>query len=247
MFELVANCPRCGAKQMTFNVIAHHFRGTNKSNGQPWYEAFSICRNCNKPTSFVLTKTSYDESDPLHSGDGLGPRFSLNNDFTVESFVSLKDLHHAQAPEHVPENIKAVFDEGATCLTVQCFNAASTMFRLCVDMATRELLPPHGTTGLNDHTRRNLGPRITWLLDNRLLPEALREISTCIREDGNDGAHAGTLTKEDAENLLDFTTILLERLYTEPEELKRAQRRRDKRRTPPSTPAGAAAAPAATS
>ena len=45
-----------------------------------------------------------------------------------------------------------------------------------------------------------------------LLPEAIRDLSTCIQEDGNDGAHAGTLEKPDAEDLLDFTTTLLQRL-----------------------------------
>jgi hypothetical protein len=58
----------------------------------------------------------------------------------------------------------------------------------------------------------------------------VREISTCIREDGNDGAHQGTLTKEDAEDLLDFTTALLERLFTEPRRLEIAQERRKERR-----------------
>jgi hypothetical protein len=51
-----------------------------------------------------------------------------------------------------------------------------------------------------------------------------------VREDGNDGAHDGTLGKEDAEDLLDFTTALLERIYTEPERLRLAQERREKRR-----------------
>jgi hypothetical protein len=50
------------------------------------------------------------------------------------------------------------------------------------------------------------------------------------KEDGNDGAHAGTLTKEDAEDLLDFATALFERMYTEPERLRLARERREKRR-----------------
>jgi hypothetical protein len=172
---------------------------------------------------------------------------SLNNFFAIEYFVSLKDQHHAQCPAHVPKTIKSVFDEGATCLAVNCFNAAGTMFRLCVDIATRELLPPRPTpatptapvappapvTGLTEHIRRTLKPRIDWLLDNHLLPEALRDLSTCIREDGNDGAHAGTLTKADAENLLEFTSILLERLYTEKQNVIIATKRRDARRNPP--------------
>jgi len=51
------------------------------------------------------------------------------------------------------------------------------------------------------------------------------------RERRNDGAHAGSLTKVDAEDLLDFTTSLLERLFTEPERLKLAEARRAARRT----------------
>jgi hypothetical protein len=68
------------------------------------------------------------------------------------------------------------------------------------------------------------------LNDNHLLPESLRDLSTCVREDGNDGAHTGTLSKEDAEDLLDFTKILLERIYTEPERVRQASERRTRRR-----------------
>jgi hypothetical protein len=68
------------------------------------------------------------------------------------------------------------------------------------------------------------------LFENRLLPSDLRELAHCIKEEGNDGAHAGTLTKEDAEDLLDFTVALLERLVTEPKKLKLAEERRQDRR-----------------
>ena len=61
--------------------------------------------------------------------------------------------------------------------------------------------------------RRDLGLRLPWLFGKGLLPEALKELSTCIKEDGNDGAHAGTLQKTDAEDLLDFTTALLQRFH----------------------------------
>ena len=105
------------------------------------------------------------------------------------------------------------------------------MFRLCVDRATKDLLPTTAEPGLNANVRGKLAFRLTWLFDNGKLPEGLRELSTSIREDGNDGAHDGahdgTLTAHDAADLLDFTTALLERLYTEPEKLKLAKARRD--------------------
>jgi hypothetical protein len=106
------------------------------------------------------------------------------------------------------------------------------MFRLSLDLATRSLLPADGAEGLNAKTRRDLGLRLPWLFDNGRLPESLRELSTCVKEDGNDGAHAGNLSKEDAEDLLDFSYVLLERLFTEPTRIRDAAERRRTRRTP---------------
>jgi hypothetical protein len=161
----------------------------------------------------------------------MGFEGSVNDFFEVRGYVSLKDFSRREPPEYLPEDIRAAFIEGATCHSVGCPNAAATMFRLCVDHATKALLPGTDTNGLNSTIRRSLGLRVRWLLDQLLLPETLRDLSTCIREDGNDGAHAGILSDADVEDLIDFTSILLERLYTEPERLKLARQRRDSRRT----------------
>jgi hypothetical protein len=157
---------------------------------------------------------------------------ALNNYVEINSHISLKDQASTAPPDHIPKNIEAVFREGATCLAVGCYNAAGTMFRLCVDLATRAMLPKEQTEGLNAKVRRDLGLRLPWLFENGRLPEALKELSSCIKEDGNDSAHAGTLNESDAEDLLDFTTALLERIYTEPERLRLAKERRDTRRAP---------------
>ena len=142
----------------------------------------------------------------------------------------MKDIAAAQPPEHLPENVKNIFLEGAKCLAINCNNAAGTMFRLCIDTITRGMLPEGDTDGLNARIRRDLGLRLPWMLDHKVLPESLRELSACVREDGNDGTHAGTLKAEDAQDLLDFTNLLLERIYTEPERLRLAKVRREKRR-----------------
>jgi hypothetical protein len=94
------------------------------------------------------------------------------------------------------------------------------------------MLPKGDVEGLNAKTRRDLGLRLPWPIKNGFLPKDLEELSKCIREDGNDGAHAGALTSEDAADLQDFTTALLERIFTEPARLKAAQNRRDERRRP---------------
>jgi hypothetical protein len=74
---------------------------------------------------------------------------ALNNFVRIEGHVSLKDMAGEEPPEHLPPEIEAVFKEGATCLAVGCFNAAATMFRLSVDLATKSLLPTEDGNGLN--------------------------------------------------------------------------------------------------
>jgi hypothetical protein len=157
---------------------------------------------------------------------------TLNTYFDIHRFISLKDQATVAPPEHVPSDIANVFREAATCMAVECWNAAGTMFRLCVDLATRPMLPKEETEGLNARTRRDLGLRLPWLFQNGKLAPELRGLSTAIREDGNDGAHQGTLTKEEAQDLLDFTMTLLERVFTEPKKIELAEQRRQQRRAP---------------
>ncbi len=149
---------------------------------------------------------------------------------TIQGFVSEKDAAAVAPPEHVPDAIKDAFSEGAKCLAIGCPNAAATMFRLCIDLATKQMLPLEDLDGLNPGIRRTLGLRLQWLFDTGRLPEAIRDLSSCVKEDGNDGAHQGSLTPTDGEDLLDFTVALLERLYTEPERLRLAKARRETRR-----------------
>lgn len=235
MAELVADCPRCGASSMTFNVTGEHRTDRVEYGWKQFYEVFAICRRCNHATIFLLSNNSDSNYDRVNRKGLLNMDRALNCDMDIEGAISIRDQARVVPPKHLPHNIANAFNEGATCLVVECWNAAATMFRLCLDQATGPLLPQKEDgkpepKGLNGVVRRSLGLRLQWLFDNGLLPEVLRELSQCVKDDGNDGAHAGTLTKEDAEDLLDFAEVLLERLYTEPERLAKAAERRKKRR-----------------
>lgn len=232
MAELVTNCPRCGSRHITFDVsAAKPFRVLH--GWQQWYEAFGICRHCGRTAIFVLSESINGNYGYVHKVGLLKVESALNNYVDVEGHVSLKDTASVEPPEHLPKDIESVFREGATCFAVGCYNAAGTMFRLCVDLATQSMLPAEDVPGLNAKTRRDLGLRLPWLFESRHLPESLKDLSSCIKEDGNDGAHAGTLSEEDAADLLDFSCALLERIYTEPERLRLAKERRDVRRSKP--------------
>ena len=229
MAELLANCPRCGAAKTTFDLLASVVTRVEYE-WQHHHEAFCVCRHCARSTVFHLADQEPGIGKVVRAQGGVNAiNGSVNQYFKVLGFISQKDGSTIAAPEHLPGAVRSAFEEGALCLAVGCFNAAGTMFRLAVDLATKELLPADNTNGLNSLVRRNLGLRLPWLFDNGLLPEALRDLSTCIKDDGNDGAHTGSLQKRDAEDLIDFTTALLERIYTEPERLRQAKARRDAR------------------
>ncbi|MYH34631.1 MAG: DUF4145 domain-containing protein [Gammaproteobacteria bacterium] len=230
MAELVANCPRCKARRITFDLVSHV--QIPSDDWRSWYEAFCVCRSCGRSTTFVLSQRSSAHENVLRLTPLAELSPSANEYLDVRSHVALKDMAAASPPNHLPEDLEAAFREAATCVAVQCPNAAATMFRLCIDLATRRLLPAEDAPEPNNRIRRNLGLRLPWLFDRRLLPEELRELSTCIQQDGNDGAHAGTLRMEDAKDLRDFAIALLERLYTEPAKLQIAKERRAKRRQP---------------
>jgi hypothetical protein len=153
---------------------------------------------------------------------------------TIRACLTPKDLKPLEVPAHVPDEVAAILLEGNRCCAAECFNAAATMFRLCVDLATRMRLPEEDVDGLNAAIRRSLGLRLNWLFEGNRLPSRLRDLASCIKDDGNDGAHAGRLSKEEAEDLRDFTITLLEEIYTGPQKVRNAQNRRDARRQRPS-------------
>lgn len=230
MAEIVANCPRCGVKHITFDVAASNIFRIDYG-WQNWYEIFCRCRHCKRTSIFIVAESVHADYQHVHAVGLLKLETSLNNYVEIKGHISLKDQSIVPPPDHVPPNIAAIFIEGSTCLAVGCYNAAATMFRLCVDLSTRHMLPLEEAEGLNTKTRRDLGLRLPWLFKNKVLPEILQDLSSCIKEDGNDGAHAGTIGEPEAEDLLDFTAALLERIYTEPERLRIANERRKARRS----------------
>jgi hypothetical protein len=63
--QLVADCPRCGAKKITFDVTQEHLLGL-KYDWQHHYEAFAICRNCHRSTVFFLVQSGDPEIAIVH-------------------------------------------------------------------------------------------------------------------------------------------------------------------------------------
>ena len=220
---LIHDCPRCGTKQITFDVLAASYVGTrNKISA---YEAFCYCRSCKKSSIFLVTIPS---NVPYGMKKVLEHKSSLNNILNdtelVIIFPSTFDI-----PEHIPPEIKKPFCEALRCQAIQADNAAGCMFRTTIDLVTKKMLEDLQGKNPPKNAKDNLAQRIKWLFGEKQLTHSLKELSTSIRLDGNDAAHEANLEKDDVEAMNDFTTLLLEEIYTNPKKIELAANRRKER------------------
>lgn len=119
---------------------------------------------------------------------------------------------------------------------MDCFVASGSMFRLCLDLVTKNLLEKcleenqTSEQQPNKEQRNKLANRIDFLIDQDKIPKRLQELAHCIRHDGNDSAHDGNTGEEEALDCLDFTEALLTEIYTLTAQINEANKRRLERR-----------------
>lgn len=223
----LGKCPRCGADKVTFDVKSY----VTLSYGtyQPT-EIFVRCRNCGSASIFLVEKGSATSPDLA----------KLNGTFAnaVWDFLDYVVIipNTQRCPDHTPPEIASIFNEAAQCLGIGAYEAAGTMFRKVVDKATRDMLPPQPNDEDRNHAdfiawkvRKDLKLRLEWLLEKGKLSRALEPLLENVREDGNDAAH-DRIGREEAEDLQDFTVVLLETLYTVPGQVEANRLRRLARR-----------------
>jgi hypothetical protein len=129
MSLLVVDCPRCGARKITFDVRDQVLRST-QYDWRNIYELFSVYRGCHAPTIFIvgLHSDAYNAKDSFYKENALvSYKGGLNQFFKIEGFVNLRDNTRQKPPEYLPEEIANIFNEGAACLVSRCNNAAATM------------------------------------------------------------------------------------------------------------------------
>ena len=104
MAELVADCPRCGSRHITFDVTAAKPYRIDYG-WQQWYEAFGICRHCGRTTIFVLSESVSANYDHVHKVGLLEVKGSLNNYVDIEGHVSLQHDSPVVLTEVVPSDV----------------------------------------------------------------------------------------------------------------------------------------------
>lgn len=241
---LVYNCNFCGSQKIRFDVLAttlHEYRNSSYTLTNYW-EAFSQCSHCKKGCVLVLQEgADFQElKNKIHIQSYANlcttDKTNISDHFQIAKISIPPSKQQITCPLHVPENIKSIFDEATKCLAMNCFVASGSMFRLCLDLVTKDLLEKwleenHASEQQPNKDQRNkLANRIDFLIAQDKIPKRLQELAHCIRHDGNDSAHDGTTGENEALDCLDFTEALLTEIYTIPEKINESGRRRLERR-----------------
>lgn len=246
---LVYNCNFCNSHNIRLDVLKTTMNTYHTFYNQIYYwQAFCQCSNCKNGMILHLEpdKTKIDNDIILKHQEKR--EITLMLDLCSLSYTNINDHVYIKGlitpplkqqnicPLYVPEDIKNIYDEATKCLSMDCFVASGSMFRLCLDLVTKDLLEKwleeHQTTEQqpNKEQRNKLANRIDFLIDQDKIPKRLKELAHCIRHDGNDSAHDGNTGEDEALDCLDFTEALLTEIYTLPAQINEANRRRNERR-----------------
>ena len=221
---LVYDCPRCGAQKITFDILSSICVYEHADAWKKKHEIFGYCRSCKKSSVFLVKPNKNLQFESL-----IKHQSSLNEHVDVIEVVISGLLNPKSVPEHLPEQVEIPFREAAMCQAIQAWNAAGCMFRTSIDIATKELLQKLQDKTPPKEAKDNLAKRIEWLLDEGHITKKLEELSTCIRNDGNDAAHEANLGKEVVEDMTIFARLLLEEIYTTPKRIELATDRQKNR------------------
>ena len=205
--QISANCPRCRTKQAAFTMKVFGDARTDSIRGhvgRTWQDAFAVCAVCRRGVVITLTDQSRDGGFEI---------------------IDMAPCYAVPIPNHLPENIRRVFEQGIDNLP-RNFDAAGSMYRKSLDLALKDKFPD---------IKGNLKERINKAAEQHGLTPALTEWAHKIRVDGNESSHGqGPFSQADAQRLSSLTDLVLRYLYTLPGMLEQAQtRRKPQDSTPP--------------
>jgi len=124
----------------------------------------------------------------------------------------------------IPRRLRDQWEEARTCFEAKAYTAAVVMVRRTLEGACKE----------NGITQRNLLKGLAELKDRELVDSTLAEWADALRVLGNQGAHytGESITREDAEDALDFGEALLDHIYVFRKRFDSFMKRRDAKPAP---------------
>ena len=190
-----ADCPYCRTKDVAFTIKCYGEEHSGSYVGLTrWVsltDTFAVCGRC-----------------------GRGVVMTFVNDGRKSSSVRIAPSP-PEPPEHLPENIRKIFQQGMNNVS-ENFDAAGAMFRKALDVALKNKFP---------EIKGKLYQRIQKAAQNHKLTPELALWADQVRVEGNEASHGEQpFTERDAQSLFDFTRLVLVYLFSLPGMLAEAQK-----------------------
>ena len=162
-----------------------------------------LCKTCGQPV-FIIFTTEYRTFDMLRRDS----KNEFNNFSDRIDIVSIfpeapKPYFHDSIPKNIIEKFEAAFKVHNQGIDP---NLVITACRGVLELILNDL----GASG------NRIVDKIEDLFNKNIISETLKDWSHQIRLDGNKGVHEMNCTEEDAEQVMEFTKILLEYVYVLP-------------------------------
>ena len=130
-----------------------------------------------------------------------------------------------RAPEHVPDDISRNYDDAVDAIRHRLYTPAGMTLRKALERATLALAPQPVSKSFRG---KSLLARIESLRGQQAITDGLHDLAKGIRALGNAAAHDDEdLSKEEAEQLREFTELFLIYAFTLPARVDRIRADRE--------------------
>lgn len=201
------DCPHCSTSNSSFEVLGEY----RPARFPHQIHAFARCGVCSEVVAVVFFPLGGSIPNEIFKLD----HHLVGHPDSVRIVAFYPAPATPDAPDHLPENVKAFFLEAAANVKTGP-NAAGAMLRKSIDVALKHMDP--GLTG-------TLVKRIDKAAEIGKLTPELAEWAHYVRLEGNDAVHDDDpFTVEEAAALHRFTELVLMYLFTLPGMLEERRR-----------------------
>ncbi len=211
MGSLVIDCPYCGGKNSTFEVVAE---AKSQAKAEHWYTLAS-CGACKEQVLLKLFSRNRDHWK--------GPMELSKSKPLSESFFWVE--HHpsnvtSTIPEAIPDNVKRPLQEAEDCFRSGHYGASASSYRKAMERSIKHLDPD---------AKGMLYSRIRGLEKKGIFPQSLIELLDEVRLFGNSALHEDDEDpdKDDVSAAREFAQLFLTYAFSLPDKVEKAKKRRE--------------------
>ena len=206
-----AICPLCGVATALYPVLITDNHALLSDSSSDRLKIFG------KAVVLAITDDEY----PHHTSHGVyecqscGQRFvAKKHKYDDKDWIVVYPIPHKIISQEITEPIKSEFEEATLCFAVNAYRACAATLQIALESIWRD----KGASGLTD------------LRDKGVISQSLYDRANEIRLWGNVVKHEAIgvlVTKEDAEQLLDYLDTILNAVYIEPKRFERLKEKRE--------------------